>query len=78
MYERAGKVFAKQLPYEKWMDMGELYAEVGIYFDSRTQFPDEICGTYNKLCAVNAHRTLAENHIPVAILGNGSVKNAKN
>lgn len=77
MYERAGKVFAKQLPYEKWMDMGELYAEVGIYFDSRTQFPDEICGTYNKLCAVNAHRTLAENHIPVAILGNGSVKNAK-
>lgn len=77
VYERAGKVFEKQLPYEKWMDTGELYAEVGIYFDSRTQFPDEICGTYNKLCAVNAHRTLAENHIPVAILGNGSVKNAK-
>lgn len=73
VYEKMGNAFRKQIPYENYMDRGTLYADVAVYFDSRTQFRDRECATFNKLCAINAHRTLVENHIPVAIVANGNM-----
>ena len=73
-YERLGKVFAKQIPYEKYMDKGEMYAETAVYYDSTTQFPVD-GKPYNKLCALNAARTLIENHIPYRVIANGNMDN---
>lgn len=73
VYERIGKVFEKQIPYERYMDKGELYAEVAVYFDSRTQFPAEHMKICNKDAAIHAVRTLTENHIPVAVIANGNL-----
>ncbi len=73
VYERVGKAFEKQLPYEKYMDKGEMYADVAVYFDSQTMFNERYAKTYNKLCAVTAHKTLVENHIPTAVVSNGNM-----
>ena len=72
-YERLGKVFEKQIPYEKYMDEGTMYAVTAVYFDSTTQFsPDG--KAYNKECAIRAGRTLIEEHIPFRVIANGSMK----
>ena len=73
-YERLGKVFAKQIPYEKYMDKGTMYAETAVYFDSWTQFSSD-GKAYNKECAIRAGRTLIEEHIPVKVLANGNMEN---
>ena len=73
-YERLGKVFEKQIPYEKYMDKGTMYAETAVYFDSTTQFSAD-GKAYNKECAIRAGRTLIEEHIPVAVIANGSLEN---
>jgi len=70
VYERIGKVFEKQIPYEKYMDKGEMIGKVGVYFDSTTQF-SQSDAPINKECAIRAVRTLIENHIPVRVLANG-------
>lgn len=72
VYEQMGRVFEKQIPLEKYMDKGELYSAVAVYFDSTTQFKGD-----NKFCnkdgAINSVRTLIENHIPVSVIANGSL-----
>ena len=73
-YERLGKVFEKQIPYEKYMSKGELYAETAVYFDSTTQFSAD-GKAMNKECAIDATRTLIENHIPVKVIANGNMEN---
>lgn len=75
VYERVGKAFENQMPYEKYMDKGELYADVAVYFDSKTMFEEPYAKTYNKLCAVNAHKTLVEKHIATAVIANGNLEN---
>lgn len=72
VYEKVGKAFEKQMPYEEYMDKGELYADVAVYFDSKTMFEEPYAKTYNKLCAVNAHKTLVEKHIATAVIANGN------
>ena len=73
VYEKVGRAFEKQIPYEKYMDKGEMYADVAVYFDSKTMFFEPYAKTYNKLCAVAAHKTLIENHIGAAVIANGSL-----
>lgn len=72
VYERIGRAFAKQIPYEAYMSRGDLYADVAVYFDSRTMFDahSDKSGIYNKTCAVNAVRSMIEEHIPVAVVAN--------
>ena len=77
VYEKLGKAFEKQIFYEPYMDKGTLYGEVAVYFDSKTQF-DGGEGTYNKICANNAHKTLVENHIPTCVISNGNLKHLQN
>ena len=70
VYEKVGKAFEKQIPYEKYADKGEMYADVAVYFDSKTMFSEPYAKTYNKLCAANAYKTLTENHIGTAVIAN--------
>lgn len=75
VYELLGKVFKKQIPYEEYMDKGELYSDIAVYFDARTTFKTPYGDTCNKLCAINTNKTLVENHIATAIISNGNIKN---
>ena len=74
VYEKLGKAFEKQIEYEPYMDKGALYSDVAVYFDTKTQF-DVGLGTYNKLAGVEAHKTLAENHILTSVVANGNLDN---
>ena len=38
-------------------------------------FEEPYAKTYNKLCAVNAHKTLVEKHIATAVIANGNLEN---
>ncbi len=71
--DRLGRVFEMQKPYEKHMDKGEMLGEVAVYFDSKTMY-NYHGRPYNKQCAVNTVRTLIENHIPVRVISNGSMR----
>lgn len=68
------KVFSYQIPYEPYMDKGELYGEVAIYFDSEVQY-DYKGHKSNKDCAIELSRTLIENHIPYHIIANKHLDN---
>ena len=70
VYDRTGAAFSRQLPYEEYMSVGNLYAEAAVYFDSRTMFSEKNDGKYNKTCAIGAVRNLAEAHIPTAVISN--------
>ena len=72
-FERIGEAFSRQIPYERYMDIGKMYAECAVYFDSKTMFSQDGGERYNKLCAIGAVRTLIENHIPVAVIANGAM-----
>lgn len=74
VYDRLGRVFAKMLPYDKYMNKGELDANVAVYFDSTTQFSSD-GRPYNKECALSTARTLIENHIPFREIANGALDN---
>ncbi|MCQ3035236.1 MAG: beta-galactosidase trimerization domain-containing protein [Bacilli bacterium] len=72
--KRLGKVFEKQMPYEPYMDKGELEANVGVYFDTTSNFRiDDVAS--NRECAIQATRTLIENHVPVTVLANKHLNN---
>lgn len=72
--EHIGNVFDKQLPYEKYMNKGVLHGDVGVYFDSRTQYSRNGLAS-NKEVAIRSTRTLIENHIPVSVIANGNLNN---
>ncbi|MBO6280684.1 MAG: alpha-L-fucosidase [Bacilli bacterium] len=68
------KAFSYQIPYEPFMDKGELFGEIAIYFDSGVQF-DYLGHKSNKEVAINLSKTLIENHIPYHIIANGHLNN---
>ncbi len=64
-----------ELDGEYYVVWADLWADVAVYFDSKTMFEEPYAKTYNKLCAVNAHKTLVESHIATAIIANMSMDN---
>ena len=73
VYERVGKVFERQLPFEPYMDKGKMLAEVAVYFDSKTMFDKTGKSRYNRSCAISAVKRLVEAHIPSAVVANGGL-----
>lgn len=69
-----GEVFKKEIPFEKYMDKGELYGEVALYFDSNTQFNNNNYPS-NKEVAINVSKLLIENHISYNIIANRALNN---
>lgn len=68
VYDRIGKVFEKEIPYEKYLK-GEMVEDVGIYYSLKSKFnPDgEIYTNHN--CAVNLVKTMVYNNIPCGVTG---------
>ncbi len=73
VYDRVGAAFDRQIPYETYMNRGEMYAEAAVYFDSRTMYAEDGSDRYNKTCAIGAVRRLVERHVPVSVVSNGSL-----
>ena len=70
VYERVGRAFERQLPFEPYMDKGSLYSEAAVYFDSKVMFSPDGSERYNKTAAIGAVKKLIEEHIPVSVVGN--------
>lgn len=74
VYDTLGKIFDSLIPYEKYYD-GELLADVGVFYDTKTIFNTGRGYTgCNRFSAVNATRTLIERHIPVAVVANPTIR----
>ncbi len=67
-YERMGKSFAKQIPYEKHFK-GDLAADVAVYYSINSIFNSHGNWFNNKTCCVNTVKNMIENHIPVDVTG---------
>lgn len=74
VYDLVGKVFEKQMPYEKYFE-GEYVSDVAVYFDSRTVYNSDNYEFCNKECAIKTVRTLVENHILVSVIANEHLNN---
>ncbi len=69
-YERLGRVFAAEEPYEPYLN-GDLVADVGVYYPARGRFDPDAQG-FNALdCAVGAVRHLVSGNVPVTVLSEG-------
>ena len=73
VFDRVGEAFSRQIPYEKYMNRGNLYADVAVYFDSNTMFSRDGDDRYNKTAAIGATKKLIMAHIPVAVVANGAM-----
>jgi len=73
VYERVGNAFARQIPFEPYMGRGKLYAEVAVYFDSKTMYTKNGSDKYNRTCAIGAVKKLIEAHVPTAVIANGGL-----
>ena len=71
VYDRIGRVFERQLPYERYFS-GELIADVGVYYATTGRYNSRGLNYNNKTCAINSTRTLIENHVPVGVVSNSS------
>ena len=69
VYERIGKVFERQMPYEKYF-RGEMVREIGVYYATTGRYNTRGLPFTNKTCAVELTRTLIEEHLPVGIAAN--------
>ena len=72
--KRIGKIFSYEMPYEPYMDKGELYSEIAIYYDSKSQYLYH-GRNYNKMCDIALSKTLIENHIPFSVIANKHAEN---
>ena len=75
VYERLGKAFDRQIPFEPYMGRGNLYSEVAVYFDSKTMYTTDGSDRYNRTCAIGAVKKLIEAHVPTAIVSNNRLDN---
>lgn len=71
VYDRIGRVFERQLPYEQYFS-GDLIADVGVYYATTGRYNSRGLNYNNKTCAINSTRTLIENHVPVGVVSNSS------
>lgn len=72
--KRIGKAFECEKRFEPYMNVGKMYGDVAVFFDSSSQYKYHSRAN-NKACAINASRTLIENHIPFRVKANGSLDN---
>lgn len=69
-FERIGRVFEKEIPYEPYL-RGELTADVGIYYSVRGRYDRDGQGQNSETCAVGALRSLIAAHIPTDVISEG-------
>lgn len=69
VYERIGRVFERQLPYEKYFT-GDMVREIGVYYSTTGRYNKRGLYYTNKSCSVALTRTLIEENMPVGIVAN--------
>jgi hypothetical protein len=75
VYDRIGKVFEYQIPYEKYFT-GELRTDVGVWYSVTGRYNPHGQNFTSKTCSVGAVRALIKNHIPVGVISNSTISNA--
>jgi len=68
VYDKIGKVFDKEKLYEPYLN-GEMTEDIGVYYSIKSKFSMDNNSYTNHTCAVNAVKTMVENHIPVGVTG---------
>lgn len=77
VYERIGRVFERQIPYEKYFS-GSMIQDAAVYYSSSGRYNSRKMEFTSKTCSVNAVKALIENHIPVGVISNASTDTAPN
>lgn len=70
LYDRLGRVFEKQIPYEPYFK-GDLVSDVGVYYCTRGRYDRDNSGFTAKECAVGAVRAMIQKHVAVNVLSEG-------
>lgn len=70
VYEKIGRVFAKEMEYEPYLQ-GELAADAAVFFNTmrKTNLDGQAFDSYTG--AIHTSKTLMEQHIPFTVLTNG-------
>ena len=68
VYDRIGKTFAAEKPYEKYL-YGKPVVDVGFYYSFHSRYPDNGNTYTNGKCVPKMTRRMIENHIPHGIVG---------
>jgi len=68
VYDRIGKVFAKEANYEKYFE-GDMIEDIGIYYSLRSKFNSYGENWCNHGACVNMVKTMIINHIPNGVAG---------
>ncbi len=68
VYDRIGKVFEKEQPYEKYL-YGTPLSDVGFYYSFHSRYPDNGNEYTNGKCVPRMTRRMIEHHIPHGIVG---------
>lgn len=67
VYDRLGRVFERQMPYEPYF-RGDMLREVGVYYSTAGRFNTRGLSCTNKTASVSLTRTLIEEHVPAGIV----------
>lgn len=68
VYDRVGKVFEKEIPYEKHLK-GDMLEEIGVYYSLKSKFNPQGEGYTNHNSSVNIVKSLVCRHIPCGVTG---------
>lgn len=68
VYERVGKIFAEEIPYEKYF-CGDMIEDIGVYYTMRSKFNNYGEIYSNHLSAVNTVDTFVFENIPCGVTG---------
>ena len=71
VYERIGRVFERQMPYEGYFS-GEMRCDVGVYYSTSGRYNTHGASYHSKDCSLGAVRAMVESHIPVGIVSNAT------
>ena len=69
VYERLGRVFELQMPYEQYFT-GDMVREIGVYYSTSGRYNTQSLPFNNKTCSIALTRTLIEENLPVGIVSN--------
>ena len=75
VYDRIGRVFERQMPYEKHFG-GKLRADVGVWYSVTGRYNPRGLNFTSKTCSVGATRALIERHIPVGVISDSTTSRA--
>lgn len=74
VYDRIGRVFERQMPYEQYFS-GEMLQDVGVYYSTTGRYNSRGLPFDSRSCSVSATKAMIENHIPVGVLSNSTTGN---